>query len=41
MAHRDVPHDRTDHGTPWWVLSAWASLGLLVAGGLAGAAGIG
>jgi len=34
------PRTRTRHHVPWWVVSAWASLGLLVLGGLAAAAGI-
>ncbi|WP_298459424.1 molybdopterin oxidoreductase [uncultured Cellulomonas sp.] len=33
---------RRPHQTPsWWVVGAWASLVLLAAGGLAGAAGLG
>lgn len=41
MAHHEVPHRHTDQSSGWWVVLAWASLGLIVAGGLAGAAGIG
>lgn len=31
-----LPH----HRVAWWVVSAWGSLGLLVAAGLAAAAGV-
>jgi len=41
MAHHEVSHERHEEPTTWWVVSAWASLVLLVVGGLAGAAGLG
>jgi hypothetical protein len=41
MTHHDVPHRHPGGSPDWWVLSAWASLALLIAGGLAGAAGLG
>ncbi len=36
--HQERP--RTRHHVPWWVASAWGSLLLLVAGGLAAASGV-
>lgn len=41
MAHPQSPHRPTDEPSSWWVVAAWASLGLIVLGGLAGAAGLG
>ena len=41
MAHEQVPHRHTDEPSGWWVVTAWASLALVLAGGLAGAAGLG
>jgi hypothetical protein len=41
MAHHEAPRPPYDEPTPWWVVGAWASLGLVVLGGLAGAAGLG
>jgi hypothetical protein len=33
------PRTRTRHHVPWWVATAWGSLVLVVAGGLAAASG--
>lgn len=41
MAHQGSPHRPQEHVSSWWVVTAWASLLLVLAGGLAGAAGIG
>jgi hypothetical protein len=41
MAHEQVPHRHTHEPSGWWVVTAWASLALVLAGGLAGAAGLG
>ncbi|RYV52032.1 molybdopterin oxidoreductase [Pengzhenrongella frigida] len=39
--HDSRQQHRSGHGPAWWTVSAWASLGLLVLAGLAGAVGIG
>jgi hypothetical protein len=40
MAHHEISRRHTDQPSGWWVVTAWASLALVVAGGLAGAAGL-
>lgn len=41
MATRDPQRTLRRHHVEWWVVAAWASLGLLVAAGVAAAAGLG
>lgn len=40
MATRSQTRDVRHHRTEWWVVTAWASLALLVVVGLLGAAGL-
>ncbi len=41
MAHDRSSQQRLEQARSWWVVGAWASLLLVLAGGLAGAAGLG
>lgn len=41
MAQHQITEHPTERPSDWWVVAAWASLGLIVVGGLAGAAGLG
>jgi len=41
MAHHEAHSRPADTTSSWWVVAAWMSIGLVVVGGLAGAAGLG
>ncbi|WNB84973.1 molybdopterin oxidoreductase [Cellulomonas sp. ATA003] len=42
MTHHEGPRPQPQEATTvWWTVGAWASLVLVLAGGLAGAAGLG
>jgi hypothetical protein len=41
MAHPEAHRSHEEPTRRWWVVAAWLSLGLVLAGGLAGAAGVG
>ncbi|GAA2727110.1 hypothetical protein [Cellulomonas aerilata] len=41
MAHPDAHRTQDEPTDRWWVVAAWLSLGLVMVGGLAGAAGLG
>jgi hypothetical protein len=41
MAHPHAHRSPEESTGRWWVVTAWMSLGLVLVGGLAGAAGVG